>query len=194
VLTTVQKIDPMYVDLQQSSVEGLALRRDLAAGNLKINGADQARVTLRLEDGSTYGHTGTLEFSGVTVDPATGSVTLRARFANPDHILLPGMFVRAAVSQGVRQGVMQVPAPAVTRTAQGEATVMLVGADNKTVQRTIQTGALVNGHWLVDEGLKDGDRIVVSGVQKLKPGMVVKVRPTAPASATPAVAQAANRG
>lgn len=187
-LTTVQQIDPMYVDLQQSSVEGLALRRDIAAGNLKIDGADQARVTLKLEDGSTYGRTGTLEFAGVTVDPATGSVTLRARFPNPDHLLLPGMFVRAAVSQGTRQAVMRVPAPAVTRTPQGEATVMLVGADNKTVQRTIQTGALVDGHWLVDEGLKDGERIVVSGVQKLKPGVVVKIRQ----AAAPAVAQAAH--
>ena len=191
-LTTIQQLDPMYVDIQQSSAEGLALRRDLAAGNLKADGADQAKVTLKLEDGTTYARTGTLEFSGVTVNPATGSVTLRARLPNPDHLLLPGMFVRAAVSQGVRQDVMRVPAPAVTRNPQGEATVLLVGADNKTVQRTIRTGALVGGHWLVDDGLKDGERIVVSGVQKLKPGIVVQPRvaaPTAAASApTPATA------
>jgi membrane fusion protein (multidrug efflux system) len=173
-LTTVQQIDPMYVDLQQSSAEGLALRRDLAAGNLKAGGAELAQVTLKLEDGSTYQHKGKLELSGVTVDQATGSVTLRTRFPNPDHLLLPGMFVRASLSQGVRPDVMLVPAPAVTRNAQGEATVMLVGADNKTVLRTIKTGSLVGGTWMVDSGLKDGERIVVSGVQKLKPGMVVK--------------------
>lgn len=175
-LTTIQQIDPMYVDLQQSSAEGLALRRDLAAGSLKAGGADLARVALKLEDGSTYAHPGKLELSGVTVDQATGSVTLRARFPNPDHFLLPGMFVRAALSPGVRPDVMLVPAPAVTRTASGDATVMLVGPDNKTVLRPIQTGALVRNQWIVNSGLKDGDRIVVSGIQKLKPGMVVKPR------------------
>jgi membrane fusion protein (multidrug efflux system) len=193
-LTTIQQIDPMYVDLQQSSVEGLALRRDIAAGALKLDGSNHATVSLKLEDGSTYARTGALEFSGVTVDPATGSVTLRARFPNPDHLLLPGMFVRASVSQGVRPDVMRVPAPAVTRNAQGEATVMLVGADNKLEQRTIETGALVDGHWLVEKGLKDNERIVTSGIQKLKPGVVVKVvtpKPAAPAAATAQVATTA---
>jgi membrane fusion protein (multidrug efflux system) len=188
-LTTIQQIDPMYVDLQQSSAEGLALRRDMAAGSLKAGGADLAKVALKLEDGSTYKHAGKLELSGVTVDQATGSVTLRARFPNPEHLLLPGMFVRAALSPGVRPDVMLVPAPAVTRTASGEATVMLVGPDNKTVQRVIQTGALVNNQWLVNSGLKDGDRIVVSGIQKLKPGIVVK-----PRLATPAPASASQPG
>ena len=185
-LTTIQQIDPMYVDLQQSSVEGLALRRDIAAGALKLDGSNHATVTLKLEDGTTYARTGALEFSGVTVDPATGSVTLRARFPNPDHLLLPGMFVRASVSQGVRPDVMRVPAPAVTRNAQGEATVMLVGTDNKLEQRTIETGALVDGHWLVEKGLKDNERIVTSGIQKLKPGVVVKVVTPKPAAAAPA--------
>ncbi|TWI69770.1 membrane fusion protein (multidrug efflux system) [Pseudoduganella lurida] len=189
-LTTIQQIDPMYVDLQQSSVEGLALRRDVVAGNIRLTGSDRARVSLKLEDGTTYPRSGTLEVSGVTVDPATGSVTLRARFPNPDHLLLPGMFVRASVGQGVREGVVRVPAPAVTRNPQGEATVMLVGADSKLQQRTIQTGALVDGHWTVDEGLKDGERIVVSGIQKLKPGIVVKA--TA-AQAPQAVARAADK-
>lgn len=193
-LTTIQQLDPMYVDLQQSSAEGLALRRDLASGKLKTSGADQARVVLKLEDGSTYAQQGTLEFAGVTVNPATGSVTLRARFPNPEHLLLPGMYVRAAISQGVRQDVMQVPAPAVTRNPQGEATVMLVGADNRTVLRTIQTGALVGGHWLVDSGLKDGERIVISGVQKLKPGIVVKVAEAPRAAAAPAAADTAGAG
>lgn len=178
-LTTIQQLDPMYVDLQQSSAEGLALRRDIANGSLKLEGAGKAQVRLKLEDGSTYEHAGVLEYSGVTVDRATGSVTLRARFPNPDKLLLPGMFVRASVDQGVRQGVVRVPAPAVTRNPQGEATVMLVGAGNKTEVRTVETSALVDGHWLVEHGLKDGERIIVSGVQKLRPGIVVTPRTVA---------------
>ena len=187
-MTTVQQIDPMYVDLQQSSVEGLQLRREIAAGKVRMGGDGAARVVLTLEDGSTYAREGTLEFSGVTVDPATGSVTMRARFPNPDHLLLPGMFVRAAVSQGVRQSVMRVPAQAVTRNPQGAGTVMLVGADNKTQLRVVRTGPLVDGHWLVEDGLKEGERVIVSGTQKLKPGMTVKMRPAAPAASAVAAA------
>ncbi len=189
-MTTIQQIDPMYVDLQQSSVEGLQLRREIAAGKVRMGGEDAARVVLTLEDGSTYAREGTLEFSGVTVDPATGSVTMRARFPNPDHLLLPGMFVRAAVSQGVRQSVMRVPAQAVTRNPQGAGTVMLVGADNKTQLRVVRTGPLVDGHWLVEDGLKEGERVIVSGTQKLKPGMTVRVRPAAPAASAVAAASA----
>jgi len=189
-MTTIQQIDPMYVDLQQSSSEGLALRREIAAGRVRMEGTDAAKVSLQLEDGSTYSRSGTLAFSGVTVDQATGSVTLRARFPNPDKLLLPGMFVRASVSQGVRQGVMRVPATAVTRTPQGTATVMVVGQDNKVALRTVRTGALVDGFWLVDDGLKAGERVIVSGVQKLRPGTVVKVA-AAPAAAAPAAPTAA---
>lgn len=202
-MTTIQQIDPMYVDLQQSSSEGLALRREIAAGRVRMEGTDAAKVSLQLEDGSTYNRSGTLAFSGVTVDQATGSVTLRARFPNPDKLLLPGMFVRASVSQGVRQGVMRVPATAVTRTPQGTATVMVVGQDNKAALRTVRTGALVDGFWLVDDGLKAGERVIVSGVQKLRPGTVVKVAaapaaaaaaPTAaPAATAPAAANAARQ-
>lgn len=182
-MTTIQQIDPMYVDLQQSSVDGLALRRELAAGRVRMDGANAARVSLTLEDGSTYGRQGTLEFSGVTVDQATGAVTLRARFPNPDKLLLPGMFVRASVSQGVRQAVMRVPAPAVSRTPQGTATLMVVDRDNKAQLRSVRTGALVDGHWLIDEGLKEGERVIVSGTQKLRPGTVVRIgAPSAPAS------------
>jgi membrane fusion protein (multidrug efflux system) len=199
-MTTIQQIDPMYVDLQQSSSEGLALRREIAAGRVRMEGTDAAKVSLQLEDGSTYTRSGTLAFSGVTVDQATGSVTLRARFPNPDKLLLPGMFVRASVSQGVRQGVMRVPSTAVTRTPQGTATVMVVGQDNKAALRTVRTGTLVDGFWLVDDGLKAGERVIVSGVQKLRPGTVVKVAaapaaaPTAaPAAAVPAAATAARQ-
>ncbi|WP_312434367.1 efflux RND transporter periplasmic adaptor subunit [Janthinobacterium sp.] len=184
-LTTVQQIDPMYVDLQQSSAEGLALRRQLTEGSLARGGPEQAGVMLKLEDGSLYAHKGTLEFSGVTVNQATGSVTLRARFPNPQHLLLPGMFVRAEVNQGVRPGAMLVPAPAVTRNPQGEATVMLVDANNKAQQRTVVAATLLRGQWLVESGLKDGERVIVSGIQKLKPGSAVKVlqQPAAPAVA-----------
>jgi membrane fusion protein, multidrug efflux system len=189
-LTTIQQLDPMYVDLQQSSAEGLALRRDIANGSLKLQGAGKAQVKLKLEDGSTYEHAGVLEYSGVTVDRDTGSVTLRARFPNPDKLLLPGMFVRASVEQGMRQGVVRVPAPAVTRNPQGEATVMLVGADNRTQVRTVQASALVDGHWLVEHGLKDGERVVVSGVQKLRPGMAVTPRAVTAQQATGGLASA----
>jgi membrane fusion protein (multidrug efflux system) len=194
-MTTIQQLDPMYVDLQQSSAEGLALRRGIASGALKLEDAGKAQVRLKLEDGSTYEHAGILEYSGVTVDRDTGSVTLRARFPNPDKLLLPGMFVRASVEQGVRQGVVRVPAPAVTRNPQGEATVMLVGAGNRTEVRTVETSSLVDGHWLVEHGLKEGERVIVSGVQKLRPGVVVTPRAVAagklaqaPAS-TPAAAR-----
>jgi membrane fusion protein (multidrug efflux system) len=193
-MTTIQQIDPMYVDLQQSSSEGLALRREIAAGRVRMEGVDAAKVSLQLEDGSTYSRSGTFEFAGVTVDQATGSVTLRARFPNPDKLLLPGMFVRASVSQGVRQGVMRVPATAVTRTPQGTATVMVVGQDNKAALRTVRTGALVDGFWLVDDGLKAGERVIVSGVQKLRPGTVVRVAAApAPAPAAAPVAATAAR-
>lgn len=185
-MTTIQQIDPMYVDLQQSSVEGLALRREIAAGKVSMDGDGAARVVLTLEDGSTYAREGVLEFSGVTVDPTTGSVTLRAKFPNPEQLLLPGMFVRAKVSQGVRQSVMRVPAPSVTRNPQGGATVLLVGADNKVQLRSVRTGPLVDGHWLVEDGLNEGERVIVGGSQKLKPGMTVRVRAGAPA--TPPVA------
>lgn len=182
-LTTIQQLDPMYVDLQQSSVEGLALRREITAGRLKAASPDRAKVTLTLEDGSTYAHEGRLEVSGVNVDPSTGSVTLRARFPNPDHLLLPGMFVRASVHQGVRANVVRIPAPAVRRNQQGEAAVMVVGADSKTALRQVRTGTLVDGHWLVEQGLQEGERVIVSGVQKLKPNMQVRVG-ASPAPAT----------
>jgi membrane fusion protein (multidrug efflux system) len=192
-LTTIQQLDPMYVDIQQSSTEGLALRRDIASGSLKLEGKGKAEVRLKLEDGSTYAHPGVLEFSGVTVNRDTGSVMLRARFPNPDKLLLPGMFVRASVDQGTRQGVVRIPAPAVTRNPQGEATVMLVGAGNKAEVRTIETGTLADGHWLVDSGLKDGERVIVSGVQKLRPGTVVSPRAVPPAKLAVATSAAAAR-
>jgi membrane fusion protein (multidrug efflux system) len=173
-LTTVEQLDPIYVDLQQSSAEGLRLRRALASGELHADAAGQIAVKLRLEDGSEYEQPGTLQFSGVAVDTASGSVTLRALFRNPRHLLLPGMFVRASVSQGVQPNAMLVPAASLTRDRQGQASVLVVGADQKVVQRQVQASTLAGGSWVVDSGLADGEQVIVAGLQKAKPGMTVR--------------------
>jgi membrane fusion protein (multidrug efflux system) len=173
-LTTVQQIDPIYVDLNQASVAGLQLRRDVASGRLASTGPDQARVTLLLEDGSQYPLAGTLQFSGITVDPGTGSVTIRALFPNPKHVLLPGMFVRARFEQGVNDRALLVPIPAITHDPKGQATALVVGPDNKVVQRPVQTQNMTGGAWVVTAGLNEGERVVVSGVQKVQPGMKVR--------------------
>jgi membrane fusion protein (multidrug efflux system) len=190
-LTTIQQIDPIYVDLSQSSVAGLQLRRDVASGQLKANGPDQPKVTLTLEDGTQYPLPGTLEFSGTTVDPATGSVTIRALFPNPKYVLLPGMFVHARVAQGVNDKALLVPVPAVSHNPQGQATALVVGADNKVVQRTIQTQNTLGDKWVVTAGLDQGERVIAAGIQKVQPGMLVhaveapsQAAPTSVASAT----------
>lgn len=173
-LTTVQQIDPIYVDVRQSSAEGLQLRRQLASGQLKLDGPNQAKVGLLLEDGSEYPLTGTLQYNGITVDQATGSVTLRALFPNPKHVLLPGMFVRARVGQGTQQNAMLVPAQGVSRNRQGDPTVLVVGADNKVAQKIIKVNSLIGNNWVVDGGLADGERVVVTGSQKVQLGMAVR--------------------
>ncbi len=173
-LTTVQQIDPIYADLTQTSVAGLQLRRDVASGQLKVNGPDQAKVTLTLEDGSRYAATGTLQFTDITVDPGTGSVTVRAVFPNPGHVLLPGMFVRASIEQGVNDNALLVPQVGVTHNPQGQATALVVGPDNKVALRTIQVSRTSGANWVVDGGLKDGERVIVAGVQKVQPGAVVR--------------------
>jgi membrane fusion protein (multidrug efflux system) len=192
-LTTVQQIDPIYVDLRQSSAEGLRLRRDMASGQLKLDGPNQAKVGLTLEDGSQYPLAGTLQFSGVTVDPATGSVTMRALFPNPKHVLLPGMFVRARIEQGVNENALKVPVPAVAHNSQGQSTVLVVGPDNKLAQRTIQAKSIIGDSWVVDAGLNDGEQVVVSGGQKVQPGTLVKVvqaqSPGAPVAKSDAAAK-----
>ena len=173
-LTTVQQIDPIYADLTQTSVAGLQLRRDVASGQLKVNGPDQAKVTLTLEDGSRYAATGTLQFTDITVDPGTGSVTVRAVFPNPDHVLLPGMFVRASIEQGVNDNALLVPQQGVTHDPSGHATALVVGPDNKVELRAIQATRTSGANWVVDGGLKDGERVIVSGVQKVQPGTLVR--------------------
>jgi membrane fusion protein, multidrug efflux system len=172
-MATVQQLDPIYVDLNQSSLQGLQLRRDVASGKLKLNGPGQARVSLLLEDGTTYSLPGTLQFTDVTVDPGTGSVTVRALFPNPKGVLLPGMFVRARIDEGVNDNVVLVPQVGVTHDAAGKATAFVVGADNKVSLRAIQATRTSGDQWVVDGGLNDGERIIVAGVQKVQPGASV---------------------
>ncbi|EKN3338161.1 TPA: efflux RND transporter adaptor subunit AcrA [Yersinia enterocolitica] len=174
-LTTVQQLDPMYVDVTQSSDEFLRLKKELADGTLKQENG-KAKVRLLLENGSEYAETGTLEFSGVTVDETTGSITIRAIFPNPNEALLPGMFVRARLDEGVRPDALLVPQQGVTRNPRGEATAMVVGADDKVELRTLVANQAIGNKWLVTEGLKAGDRLIVSGLQKIRPGVQVKVQ------------------
>jgi len=173
-MTTVQQLDPIYVDLNQSSVQGLQLRRDVASGRTKVAGANGAKVTLFLEDGTQYPVAGNLQFTDVTVDPGTGSVTVRAVFPNPDQVLLPGMFVRARIEQGVNDQAMLVPQQGVTRDAKGQATALVVGADGKVAQRSIQANSTFGNQWVVEGGLQEGEQVIVAGTQKVQPGMTVR--------------------
>ena len=173
-MTTVQQIDPIYVDVTQSSVEGLQLRRDIASGQLKMTGPNQAKVTLLLEDGTEYSTPGTLQFTDITVDQGTGSVTVRAIFPNPRSILLPGMFVRARIEEGVNDHAFLVPQTGVTHDPKGQATAMVVGPDNKAVVRTLSLSGTRGNAWIVEGGLNDGDRVIVAGMQKVKPGSAVQ--------------------
>jgi membrane fusion protein, multidrug efflux system len=185
-MATVTQLDPIYVDLNQSSVQGLQLRRDVASGKLKLNGPGQAKVTLFLEDGTRYPTPGTLQFTDVTVDPGTGSVTVRALFPNPKAVLLPGMFVRARLDEGYNDDVVLVPQVGVTHDAAGKATTLVVGADNKVALRTIQATRTSGDQWVVDGGLNDGEKVIVAGVQKVQPGATVRaVEAASTASASP---------
>ncbi len=186
-LATIQRLDPIFVDIQQSSADLLALRRSISQGGLT---AAQARVKLLLEDGSTYGPTGTIEFSEVTVDPSTGTVTLRATFPNPDGVLLPGMFVRAQFDQAINTRAILVPQEAVTRQATGEASVFIVGPGNKAVRRVITTQRADGANWVVTDGLKAGDKVIVQGTGQLRPDAPIKPVP----ASTPQRAEPPKRG
>jgi membrane fusion protein (multidrug efflux system) len=190
-LATVQQLDPIYVDLNQSSVQGLQLRRDIVSGRLKINGPGQAKVTLFLDDGTQYPLTGRLQFTDVTVDPSTGSVTVRALFPNPKSVLLPGMFVRARIEEGTNDNIVLVPQVGVTHDTSGKATALIVGADNKVTLRPVQATRTFGNQWVVEGGLNDGEKVVVAGVQKLQPGATVRPVEVASAAPTPAPAPAA---
>ncbi len=180
-LATVQQLDPMYVDVTQSSDQFLRLRSELASGQLKqTNG--KAKVTLELDNGQTFNQTGTLEFSDVSVDQTTGSITLRAIIPNPDHSLLPGMFVRAKLDEGTNPNALLVPQQAITRTPTGQATAMVVGADNKVDVRNVDASQAIGDQWLVTSGLKSGDRVITVGLQRAKQGSQVtpqEVKPDA---------------
>jgi membrane fusion protein (multidrug efflux system) len=190
-MATVQQIDPIYVDLTQSSVAGLQLRRDAVAGQLKLNGPDQAKVALLLEDGRQYKRTGSLQFTDITVDQGTGSVTVRAIFPNPRSLLLPGMFVRARIEEGVNENAILVPQVGVTHDPKGQATALVVGPDNKVASRQLQLKGTSGDQWVVEGGLADGDRVIVSGVQKVQPGVVVHaIEAPAATAAQPAVSNA----
>jgi membrane fusion protein (multidrug efflux system) len=194
-MATVQQLDPIYVTITQSSSEVLKLQRALADGKLTRAGKDQARVTLVTEDGQPYPQAGKLLFSDVSVDESTGSVSMRAEFPNPNRVLLPGMYVRARLEQGVNDAAITVPQQAIVRTNEGS-TVLIVGADNKVVSQPVTANANDGNNWVVSAGLKGGERIVVEGFQKAKPGTTVNPQPwkgpagTAPATPTAAPAAA----
>ncbi|MFT4026313.1 MAG: efflux RND transporter periplasmic adaptor subunit [Novosphingobium sp.] len=181
-LAVISTLDTVYVDIQQSSADMLELRRTLAAGGALPSGA---AVKLILEDGSTYGFTGTIQFSEVTVNEATGTVTLRAQFANPQGTLMPGMFVKAVFDQAVEQGAFLVPQPALQRDIGGDAYVFVVGAGNKAERRTVKAERTYGESWVVTGGLKAGDKVILQGTANLKQGM--PIRPV-PASAPQRIA------
>ncbi|MFA7258302.1 MAG: efflux RND transporter periplasmic adaptor subunit [Aeromonas bestiarum] len=188
-LTSIQQLDPMYVDVRQSTADLLRLKRQVAAGKLTQGQQDGAKVRFQLEDGSSYSEEGSLQFSDVTVDETTGMVTLRVIVPNPHQLLLPGMFMRATLQEGERAEGLLVPQTAVTRTPKGGATVMVVTADNKVELREVQLSRIVGSDWVVESGLKTGERVIVAGLQKVKPGVVVaptEQTATAPSAQTPA--------
>ncbi|WP_159911241.1 efflux RND transporter periplasmic adaptor subunit [Pantoea sp. 18069] len=192
VLATIQQLDPIYVDVTQSSSQLLQLRRRLDAGQLRaVDG--KAQVSVELEDGSTYAHTGTLEVVDARVDESTGSVRLRAVVPNPDHVLLPGMYVRAVLAMAFDEAAILAPQQAVTRNAKGQAQAMVVDAEGKVEQRQLRTGAAVGDRWIIAEGLAAGDRLIVEGAQRARAGMLVRpVEVTAPAVAPARAGVAAN--
>nr|WP_314622587.1 efflux RND transporter periplasmic adaptor subunit [uncultured Noviherbaspirillum sp.] len=189
-LATIQQLDPIYVNLTQSSSELLKLRQAMSAGKLKTLGRDQASVSLVTEDGTPYPQTGKLLFSDLAVDQSSGAITLRAEFPNPDRFLLPGMYVRARLEQAVNESAITVPQQAVQRDNNG-ASVMTVGADGKVAPRPIKTGSAQGDKWIVTDGLKQGDVVIVEGLQKVRPGAAVKPVPWKPAVAGTAAPVAA---
>ncbi|MEP9401268.1 efflux RND transporter periplasmic adaptor subunit [Sphingomonas sp. VNH70] len=187
-LAVIQRLDPIFVDIQQSSADLLALRRSLASGGAV---PASAAVRLQLEDGSTYGATGTVQFAEVMVNAQTGTVTLRARFPNPDGVLLPGMFVRASLAQAINTRAMLVPQQAVKRDPKGQATVFVVGPGDTAVQKVIQADRTQGQFWVVTGGLNPGDKVIVQGTANLRPK--AKIRPV-PANAPQRIAPPQHQG
>ncbi|MFN2247104.1 MAG: efflux RND transporter periplasmic adaptor subunit [Candidatus Promineifilaceae bacterium] len=176
-LATIQQLDPIYVDVTQSSAELLRLRRDLETGQLTADKNNQKKVRILLGDPTSYSLEGSLEFRDVTVDPSTGSFTLRIVVPNPDHLLLPGMFVRAVVKEGIVEKAFLVPQQGVSRTPKGEPVALIVDETGKVQQRMLTLDRAVGDQWLVSSGLSAGDRVIVEGGQKVRPGTVVKTVP-----------------
>ncbi|MDR2710934.1 MAG: efflux RND transporter periplasmic adaptor subunit [Burkholderiales bacterium] len=177
-LTKIQQLDPIYVDVTQSSVEWLRLKREIETGILKTDNKKQAKAKLKLEDGQMYPHEGKLEFSDVTVDQATGMITLRAVFPNPKHDLLPGMYVRAVLEEGVNEQAITIPQTAVSRDQKGAPLVTVVTPDNKIERRNIAVDREIGNEWLVSSGVKVGEKLVVEGIQRLTmPGITVNPVP-----------------
>jgi membrane fusion protein (multidrug efflux system) len=193
-LTTVQQLDPIHVDVTQSSTELLRLRRELASGALKSSAgnadASEATVKLMLEDGTAYAHPGRLQFSSVTVNEGTGAVTLRILVPNPERTLLPGMYVRAVLEEGVAEQALLVPQQGVSRTASGDASALVVTAEDKVEKRALKVSRAVGNRWQVTEGLKAGERVVVEGSLKVKPGDTVNPVPAADATVATAATAA----
>jgi len=172
-LVTIQQLDPIYVDIPESTAVITRLRREVSKGQIKSIGQDAAPITLTLEDGSPYDEPGTLQFSEVTVDQSTGSVIQRAVFPNPKAFLLPGMFVTAHIEEGVSENGLLVPQQGVMRDPKGQASVFVVTADNKVALHTIRTDRAIGDKWLVTDGVAAGDRVIVTGLQKVMPGAPV---------------------
>ena len=184
-LATIQTFDPIYVDMTQSADQLLALKRAMQGGQLASGGPASVRVRLLLQDGTPYPHDGVLRFAEVTVDQTTGSVTLRAVFPNPNRLLLPGLYVRAVIEQGVQRDGILAPQPAVSRDEKGRAVAYVIGAGDKAEARLLTTGQAIGGAWLVTGGLKAGDRLITEGLMKVHPGTVVKPAPVGALAGAP---------
>ena len=188
-LDTISTLDPIYVDINQSASELLALRRAAEKGQINRDGPLSAEVTVTLEDGTQYPLKGKLEFTDVTVDPTTGAVQLRALFPNPNGVLLPGLYVRATINEGVDTRGILVPQLAVGRDPKGEPTVLVVDDQNTARLRPIKTGRAIGGDWQVTDGLKTGDKVIVQGLQSIRPDMKVMPMPAPPAPTPPSGAK-----
>ena len=182
-MATVQQLDPIYVDVTQSSHDFMQLKQAVEQGSLKKSNGKTA-VQLIMEDGQPYALNGELEFSDVTVDQTTGSITLRAVFPNPQHQLLPGMYVRAKIDEGVQPNAILVPQQGVTRNPRGDATVMVVAKDNKAEVREVTAPQAIGDQWLVTKGVQPGDKVIVSGLQRVRPGVTVQIVPDSAAAQT----------
>ena len=186
---TVQRLDPIYIDINQSSAELLRLRQQLSQGSL--DSSNNTKVKLKLEDGSDYPVEGRLAFSDASVNPETGTVTLRAVFPNPNHLLLPGMYATAKIVQGVIPNAILIPQAAITRTPTGQAIAMIVNAKGAVETRPVETAGVQGKDWIVTKGLQTGEKVIVDGIAKVKEGATVVAKPYQPQAAPQGAGQPA---